>query len=112
MIALSAADLTKLYDGTKEVFSGVSFSINEGDRVGIIGPNGAGKSTLLNVLSGEETCDSGNVYMAKNLTVGYFHQNDLFSSEKTIYEEMLSAVKDKLAFYLPFVKYMRMSSEE
>ena len=94
MIALSAADLTKLYDGTKEVFSGVSFSINEGDRVGIIGPNGAGKSTLLNVLSGEETCDSGNVYMAKNLTVGYFHQNDLFSSTRTIYEEMLSVFQD------------------
>ncbi len=94
MIALSAADLTKLYNGTKEVFSGVSFSINEGDRVGIIGPNGAGKSTLLNVLSGEDHCDSGNVYLAKELTIGYFHQNDLFTSTRTIYDEMLSVFQD------------------
>lgn len=94
MIALSATDLTKLYDGTKEVFSGVSFSINEGDRVGIIGPNGAGKSTLLNVLSGEDHCDSGSVFIAKDLTIGYFHQNDLFTSTRTIYDEMLSVFQD------------------
>ena len=94
MIALSAADLTKLYDGTKEVFSGVSFSVNSGDKVGIIGPNGAGKSTLLNILSGEDSCESGNVYKARDLTIGYFHQNDLFSSTRTIYEEMLSVFQD------------------
>ena len=94
MIALSAADLTKVYDGTKEVFSNVSFSVNSGDRVGIIGPNGAGKSTLLNILSGEDHCDSGQVYTARDLTVGYFHQNDLFTSTRTIYEEMLSVFQD------------------
>ena len=94
MIAISAADLTKVYDGTKEVFSGVTFSVNSGDRVGIIGPNGAGKSTLLNVLSGEDHCDSGNIYVAKDLTIGYFHQNDLFTSTRTIYEEMLSVFQD------------------
>ena len=94
MIALSAANLTKVYDGTKEVFSNVSFSINMGDRVGIIGPNGAGKSTLLNILSGEDHCDSGNVFLAGDLTIGYFHQNDLFQSTRTIYEEMMSVFQD------------------
>lgn len=94
MIALSAADLTKFYDGVKEIFTGVSFSINSGDRVGVIGPNGAGKSTLFNVLSGEDSCESGNVYIAKDLTIGYFHQNDLFTSTRTIYEEMLSVFQD------------------
>ena len=94
MIALSAADLTKFYDGVNEVFTGVSFSVNSGDRIGIIGPNGAGKSTLLNILSGEDSCESGNVYIAKDLTVGYFHQNDLFTSTRTIYQEMLSVFQD------------------
>ena len=94
MIALSATNLTKVYSGVNEVFSNVSFSINKGDRVGIVGPNGAGKSTLLNILSGEDRGESGDVYVAKDMSIGYFHQNDLFSSEGTVYEEMLSVFSD------------------
>lgn len=97
MIALSATNLTKVYGGVNEVFSNVSFSINKGDRVGIVGPNGAGKSTLLNILSGEDRGESGEVYVAKDMTIGYFHQNDLFSSEGTVYEEMLSVFSDIFA---------------
>ena len=103
MIALSATNLTKVYGGVNEVFSNVSFSINKGDKVGIVGPNGAGKSTLLNILSGEDRGESGEVFVAKDMNIGYFHQNDLFSSDGTVYEEMLSvfsdvfAIRDRLA---------------
>lgn len=89
MIVISATQLTKLY-GVDEILKDVSFHINAGDRVGIVGANGAGKSTLLNILSGELTCDSGNYFISGDLRIGYFHQNDLFTSEKTVYEEMLS----------------------
>ena len=89
MIVISANQLTKLY-GVDEILKDVSFHINAGDRVGIVGANGAGKSTLLNILSGELTCDSGNYFISGDLRIGYFHQNDLFTSEKTVYEEMLS----------------------
>ena len=89
MIVISANQLTKLY-GTDEILTDVSFHINAGDRVGIVGTNGAGKSTLLNILSGELPCDSGNFYISSDLKIGYFRQNDLFTSEKTVYEEMLS----------------------
>ncbi len=89
MIVISANQLTKLY-GTDEILTGISFHINEGDRVGIVGSNGAGKSTLLNILSGETFCDSGTFYLSSDKKIGYFHQNDLFTSEKTVYEEMLS----------------------
>ena len=89
MIVISANQLTKLY-GIDEILTDVSFHINAGDRVGIVGANGAGKSTLLNILSGELSCDSGNYYISSDLKIGYFRQNDLFTSEKTVYEEMLS----------------------
>lgn len=93
MIVLSASGITKLF-GVEEVFSNVSFSINKGDKVGIVGPNGAGKSTLLNILAGEMDCDEGSVFAAAGMKIGYFHQNDLFSSHKTIYEEMLNVFSD------------------
>lgn len=90
MTVISANNLTKVYDGTELIFENVSFHVNKGDRVGLVGTNGAGKSTLLNVLSGELSPDEGSFFISQDLTVGYFRQNDLFTSEKTVYEEMLS----------------------
>jgi ATP-binding cassette subfamily F protein 3 len=90
MTVISANNLSKVYDGTETIFSGVSFHINKGDRTGLVGTNGAGKSTLLSVLAGELTPDEGSYFISQDLTVGYFRQNDLFTSEKTVYEEMLS----------------------
>ena len=43
--------------GAERIFAGVSFQINENDRIGLVGPNGAGKSTLLNILAGREEPD-------------------------------------------------------
>ena len=52
MIILSAKDLKKEY-GTDVILSGITFSINAGERIGLVGPNGAGKTTLLEMLAGE-----------------------------------------------------------
>ncbi len=89
MIVISANQLSKAY-GVDEIFNNVSFHVNAGDRVGIVGPNGAGKSTLLNILAGDLSYDSGNFFISSDLNIGYFRQNDMFTSEKTVYEEMLS----------------------
>lgn len=89
MIILSANNLTKTY-GVDEVLSGISFHINAGDRIGIVGVNGAGKTTLLNILAGRISASSGDFFVSNNTQIGYLRQSDNFSSEKTVYDEMLS----------------------
>lgn len=96
MTVISATGLTKLFVG-EEIFSGVSFAVEKGDRVGLVGANGVGKSTLLNILAGDEPYDEGSFFIAGDLNVGYYRQNDLFTSEKTVYEEMLSIFDDVIA---------------
>lgn len=77
--------------GTKVLFSGVSFALNEGDRVGIVGVNGAGKSTLLSILSGELSPTDGSVYIARGKSVGILRQHGAFEGSGTVFSEMLSA---------------------
>lgn len=66
--------------GVNTIIDNVSFSINEGDRLGIVGVNGSGKTTLLSVITGDIAPDSGNVFLAKGKTVGILRQNEVFNS--------------------------------
>ena len=74
MIILSTTDLSLRF-GTTTVLENISFSINEGDRLGIIGVNGAGKTSLFRLITGEYTPDSGAVYVSKGKTIGLWAQN-------------------------------------
>ncbi len=89
MIILSANNITKAY-GVEVILTGISFHINQGDRVGVIGANGAGKTTLLNLLSGDMPRDEGDVFISSDTTMGYLKQSDEFNSDKTLYEEVSS----------------------
>src|SRR2546421_3697007 len=64
----------------------VSFSIAEGERVGILGPNGAGKTTLLQLLVGEEPPDDGLVARKRAVVVGYVPQAPAFPPDATVRE--------------------------
>ena len=66
---LDVQHLTKSY-GALVLFDDISFSIAEGQRVGLIAKNGTGKSTLLNVLSGKEGRDSGDIVYSRDIRVG------------------------------------------
>ena len=93
MIALSVSDVTLSF-GTDVILRDVTFSVNDGDRVGIIGVNGAGKTSLLRVITGEYTPDSGAVFVQKGHTVGVLEQNpDLTAlpGEATCLEYMYGA---------------------
>ncbi|MBP5209220.1 MAG: ABC-F family ATP-binding cassette domain-containing protein, partial [Clostridia bacterium] len=73
MIILGVSDLSVSFGG-HSVFSGVTFSVPEGARVGVIGSNGAGKTTLLRAVTGEIEPDAGTVSLARDKTVGLLDQ--------------------------------------
>ncbi len=70
--------------GANPLFQNVSFTVTEGDRIGLIGPNGSGKSTLLRILAGDEDPDSGEVTFRKRLRVSYVEQDSKFKSGATV----------------------------
>src|SRR3989440_9721617 len=76
--------------GAERIFSGVSFQINEDDRIGLIGPNGAGKSTLLNILAGRGVPEAGRLAVPRHARIGYLLQATDFQAENTLREEMLT----------------------
>jgi ABC transport system ATP-binding/permease protein len=70
--------------GANPLFQNVSFTVTEGDRIGLIGPNGSGKSTLLRILAGDENPDSGEVAFRKRLRVSYVEQDSKFKPGSTV----------------------------
>lgn len=93
MVLLNANNLEKVFfDET--LFSGVSFNVSEGDKVGFVGVNGAGKSTLFKIISGISEADSGEVFKNKLVKIGYLDQYTCIESENTIMEEMLGAFSE------------------
>ncbi|GGA27660.1 ABC-F family ATP-binding cassette domain-containing protein [Paenibacillus physcomitrellae] len=85
---LQASNITKLY-GVTPILEGISLQIQERERIGLVGVNGAGKSTLLKILAGEMSYDGGQIFKAKETTLGYLAQNSGLASDKTLWEEML-----------------------
>ncbi len=67
-------NIFKSYGG-QELFKNAELRINKSERAGIVGPNGIGKSTLFRVITGEETLDSGDFNLPKNLRISYLKQN-------------------------------------
>src|SRR5436305_2386454 len=76
--------------GAERIFSGVSFQIEEHERIGLVGPNGAGKSTLLHILAGREEADAGTVAVARSVRIGYLTQVVAFQPQHTLREELLT----------------------
>lgn len=88
MIILSANKLERSFSGDV-LFEGITLQVDEKDRIALVGRNGAGKSTLLKLLVGEEEPTSGDISTKKDLSLSYLSQDSRFSSDKTIYAEML-----------------------
>ena len=70
--------------GALTLFHDISFSIGEGQRVGLIAKNGTGKSTLLSILSGKEGYDSGDIVFRRDLKVGFLEQTPQFDPEESV----------------------------
>jgi ATP-binding cassette subfamily F protein 3 len=84
MIQLSG--LTKAF-GERTLLGNVTWTVNDGDRVGLCGPNGAGKTTLLRMLAGLDDPDAGLIVRSSGLTVGYLPQDGLAHSGRNLLDE-------------------------
>jgi ATP-binding cassette subfamily F protein uup len=89
---LNAQSLAKSF-GATTLFRGISFTVNEGDRIGLIGPNGSGKSTLLKILAGEIDPDAGEVASRKRARLSYVTQESQFAPGYSVRDVMLKALK-------------------
>ncbi|MGB0124525.1 MAG: ABC-F family ATP-binding cassette domain-containing protein [Silvibacterium sp.] len=91
-LLLNAQSVTKSF-GATNLFREVSFTVNEGDCIGLIGPNGSGKSTLLKMLAGEIDADSGEITPRKNLRMAYVEQDSQFPAAATARTIIEAALK-------------------
>lgn len=89
MNVINVSNLAKSYPN-KEIFSGLSFNLEKGDKAGLVGLNGAGKSTLFNILTGRLRPDDGKIFIPQDVKVGYLEQILSLDSEMTIYDYCLS----------------------
>ena len=80
---LDVQGLSKRF-GARVLFSGLSFSIAEGQKVGLIARNGTGKSTLLSLLTGHEQPDSGQIVYRNGIRVGYLEQQPSYNPDDTV----------------------------
>lgn len=90
---ITSENMTFGYDGVP-ILENISFTINEGDRIGLIGSNGEGKTTLIKLILSVLEPDSGKIYLRSGVRAGYLEQNGEFSSERTVYEEMKEVFKE------------------
>lgn len=87
MKMLTAENVTKTY-GEKQLFSEISFTIAEKERVGLIGVNGTGKSSLLKIVADLDLPDEGSILHGKDYTISYLDQHPEFDTDRTVLEQV------------------------
>lgn len=93
MNILTAENITKAYT-ERVLLEDVSFSLSDGEKVGIVGVNGMGKSTLLRIIAGAEEADAGKVIKGGNIKIGYLPQNPVFEKDDTVLTATLKNISE------------------
>ena len=96
---LNIQHLTKSI-GDLVLFEDISFSVAEGQHVGLIARNGAGKSTLLSIISGKDSADDGQIVFMKGLRIGLLEQQPVFDPQQTVIQAVTSRLKSDYASLL------------
>ena len=95
MIDIAVSNLSKEFEVGKKILDGLTFQIDQGERVGLLGRNGAGKTTLFKILTGELDWDDGEVRIAPGKGVGLISQIPVYPPEYTV-ADVLRTAFDKL----------------
>ena len=93
MPILSCNNIRKTYI-VDTILEGISFNVEYGDIIGVIGLNGAGKTTLFNILAGEINKDAGDIYIQKDIKIGYLKQHVKFESTNSVFNECLEVFEN------------------
>ncbi len=88
MSVLSCNNLTKTYI-VDTILENISFTVEDKDKIGVIGLNGSGKTTLFNILAGKIDMDDGDIFIQKNIRIGYLEQHIKIDSTQTVYDDCL-----------------------
>jgi ABC transport system ATP-binding/permease protein len=105
-----AEQISKSY-GEKVLFNQVSFSVSQGEKLGLIARNGSGKTTLLNIIAGMDTADQGKCSYRKGLRLSYLQQEPGFQLEDTVSEALLSAGNELTRTVREYEEFMQESRE-
>ena len=95
MSLLTVSNLTKSY-GARDIFTGLSFGIEKGARLGIVGSNGVGKTSLLRILAGVDEASSGSLHRTRGIRIGYLSQEADFQMAGTLWDACESVFADVL----------------
>ncbi|MBQ7886309.1 MAG: ATP-binding cassette domain-containing protein [Clostridia bacterium] len=87
MIVLSAQNIAKSF-GVHAVLKDVSFTMQQGDRIGLVGVNGCGKSTLMRIIAGLDSPDGGEISIVRGTRIGYLAQQDMVTSGASVWAEL------------------------
>jgi ATP-binding cassette subfamily F protein 3 len=91
MVDISVQNIKKAFEDGKDILSGLSFEINQGERVGLLGKNGAGKTTLFKIIAGELEADEGVVVVPKGRRLGLISQIPRYPENYTTEDVLLTA---------------------
>lgn len=86
---LACKEIQKAF-GINTILDSITFHVEEKEKAAIVGVNGAGKTTLFKILTGEISADSGEIYLKKDVSIGYLAQNQQIDTERTIWQEMMT----------------------
>ncbi|MEP6871418.1 MAG: ATP-binding cassette domain-containing protein, partial [Anaerolineaceae bacterium] len=96
MIIADLNDVSRIHGG-RTIFRGLSWSLQDGEKIGLVGPSGAGKSTLLRTLAGDDSPDSGTVTFKRGARVAYLPQEFSGQPGRSAFDELLAASGDLAA---------------
>ena len=91
MIDISVQNIKKAFEEGNDILDGITFDINDGERVGLLGKNGAGKTTLLKIITGELSEDEGNIVVPEIKKIGLISQIPVFPHDFTAEDVLLTA---------------------